>query len=142
MSMTTSLIVSTPGAADQSWHADGDHWNLDRHEPCHCLNVFIPLLNITSTQLGPTDLVPTSHYITRQPSPMRIDPTTLPKPYAPLLDMGDTLVFDYRLLHRGLANQEFPHSNNNMNRPLLVLTFSQKWFQDNKNWPLRSLADS
>ena len=136
MSLAPSLIVSTPDAPEQSWHADGDHVNMKRHVPAHCVNVFVPLINVTSLQMGPTELFPTSHYTTRQPSPMKIDPSKLPKAFAPLLNVGDILIFDYRLLHRGSANRS------NQNRPMLVLAFSQAWFKDVKNWPARSLSDS
>jgi len=136
MSLASSLIVSTPDAPEQNWHADGEHVDMKRHMPAHCISVFVPLINVTTVNLGPTELYPTSHYTTRQPSPMKIEPAKLPAAYAPLLNVGDILVFDYRLLHRGKANMS------TQNRPMLVLSFSQAWFRDDKNWPERSLSDS
>jgi len=129
-----SLIVSTPLATEQKWHADGEHVDLDQHLPCHCLSVFIPLVNVTSN-MGPTEILPASHFHTRQPSPMKIDPGTLKAPVAPTLNLGDVLIFDYRVLHRGR-----PNLSSDKDRPYLNLILSQPWFKDVKNWPNRTLT--
>ena len=52
-----SIVVAEPGACEQSWHADGGHLSVATHLPCHCLNVFLPLIDITE-ELGPTELRP------------------------------------------------------------------------------------
>ena len=46
-----SLLVSTPGATDQGWHADGGHASLHQHLPCHCANVFVPLHDLPVSTL-------------------------------------------------------------------------------------------
>ena len=46
-----------PGAGDQAWHSDGAHVSLSKHLPCHVLNVFIPLVDLT-LELGPTEFRP------------------------------------------------------------------------------------
>jgi hypothetical protein len=132
-----SLVLAMSGSKEQSWHADGGHVDLQHHQPCHCLNIFIPLLDLTS-DLGPTELRPGTHYHTRNLVPMMLAAKarkTLQAPVAPLLQRGDVLVFDYRLLHRGLAN------TSQQNRPILVLTVAQAWFKDVLNFPARSLKD-
>jgi hypothetical protein len=129
-----SMIVSTPHAAPQGWHSDGDHYRLDEHMPCHVLNVFIPLADITEAK-GPTEFFPSSHFHTRVEGGVRIRSDELKPPVAPLLDMGDISIFDYRVIHRGKENRS------DSSRPVLVLTLSQKWFHDAKNWPERSLFD-
>ena len=129
-----SMIVSTAKATAQGWHSDGDHFRLDQHMPCHVLNVFIPLVDITEAK-GPTELFPSSHFRTRADGAVRVRSDELKPSVAPLLDTGDILLFDYRLIHRGKPNFS------NSSRPVLVLTLSQKWFHDEKNWPLRSLFD-
>jgi len=129
-----SMIVTTPQAAEQTWHSDGDHYRLDQHMPCHVLNVFIPLVDVTK-DLGPTEIFPESHYATRVQGEIKLRSDQLQPPVAPTLNFGDILVFDYRLLHRGQANLS------KSNRPVLVLTLSQKWFQDEKNWPPKSLFE-
>ncbi|CAB9525966.1 Phytanoyl-CoA dioxygenase (PhyH) [Seminavis robusta] len=132
VNLASSLIISTAGAGEQKFHADGEHLDMEEHLPVHCLNVFIPLVDVPDEK-GPTELYPGSHYVTRQPSPMNIDTNELRKPYAPELKLGDALIFDYRILHRGKPNRSKKH------RPMLVLAFSEPWFTDVKNWPQRSL---
>jgi hypothetical protein len=134
LNMAYSLIISTPGSTEQRWHTDSEHLNMEEHLPCHCLNVLIPLVDVTP-RMGPTELLPTSHYKTRQPTPYKIavDPQNPAK--APTLKLGDALIFDYRLLHRGKPNQT------DKDRPVLVLTFSQPTFYDTKNWPDRSITN-
>ena len=59
-------------------------------------------------------------------------------PIAPLMKVGDVLMFDFRILHRGLANSNLQR---NLNRPLLVLAFSIPSFHDTANWPGPSIFD-
>lgn len=59
-----SLVVSLPGCGDQAWHSDGPHMSATTDLPCHCLNVFIPLVDVNGTN-GPTEIRPGSHYYTR-----------------------------------------------------------------------------
>jgi ectoine hydroxylase-related dioxygenase (phytanoyl-CoA dioxygenase family) len=61
---------------------------------------------------------------------------TLRPPVTPALKRGDIVVFDYRILHRGRANQSLTR-----NRPILVLTFAKKWFVDVCNFPKRSMHE-
>ena len=109
----------------QKFHIDTKHLNENdnEHLPAHIINVFIPLINITNHDLGPTEVVPRSHTQSRflysdnadtrsQAKPM--GPTTV----TPLMNVGDVLMFDFRTLHRGLANTAL------RNRPMLVLAFS------------------
>eukprot|EP00522_Entomoneis_paludosa_P008041 CAMPEP_0172450244 /NCGR_PEP_ID=MMETSP1065-20121228/8669_1 /TAXON_ID=265537 /ORGANISM="Amphiprora paludosa, Strain CCMP125" /LENGTH=302 /DNA_ID=CAMNT_0013202023 /DNA_START=150 /DNA_END=1058 /DNA_ORIENTATION=- len=134
-----SLVVSCPGAETQGWHADGGHVNLQQHLPCHCFNVFCALEDV-SLELGPTELRPGTQVHTRNLGPMMLAAKcrkTLRAPVTPLLKAGDALVFDYRILHRGLAN-----TTKDRNRYMLVITVSQPWFQDMLNFPKRSMFAS
>jgi hypothetical protein len=133
-----SLVIASPSASDQSWHADGGHVDIQRHLPCHCLNVFIPLTDITSEN-GPTELRPSSHFITRKLAPMMLAAKAkgkLHSPVTPTLRRGDVLIFDYRILHRGRANVS------DADRPILVLTYAKSWFKDVCNFPKKSLYES
>jgi Phytanoyl-CoA dioxygenase (PhyH) len=130
--VNVSLVISTPGATDQKWHADGGHVDLHEHLPCHCANLFIPLCPITEEN-GPTELRPGTHFFTRQLVPMMLAAKakkTLAAPVTPLLQLGDVLIFDYRLLHRGRANRSPSH-----NRVILVVTVAVPWFRDVLNFP-------
>lgn len=59
-----SLVISMPGCEDQAWHSDGPHMSATQDLPCHCLNVFIPLVDVTAEN-GPTEIRPGSHFYTR-----------------------------------------------------------------------------
>lgn len=134
-----SLVVASPSATDQGWHADGGHTNIQKHMPCHCLNIFLPLVDV-SMENGPTELRPASHYITRNLAPMMLAARarkTLRSPVTPTLNRGDTLIFDYRILHRGRANHSLT-----ADRPILVLTYAKSWYKDICNFPSNSLYDS
>lgn len=134
-----SVVLSTPGAPNQAWHADGAHINLTKHQPCHCLNVFCPLLPKQTSDCGPTQLRPGSHVYTRDLTKLLLLAKARKQcrpVVAPVLERGDCLLFDYRLLHRGLANRS------NHNRPVLVWTVSRDWFRDVCNFPKRSLYDA
>jgi hypothetical protein len=134
-----SLIVATPGSDQQGWHADGGHVNITKHEPCHVLNVFIPLQDVTLLN-GPTEFRAGTHYHTRNLAPMMLAAkcrNTLKPPYmATPLQVGDVCIFDYRVLHRGSPNR-----SPDQNRNFLVLTFSQPWFTDVLNFPKRSMME-
>eukprot|EP00934_Nitzschia_sp_Nitz4_P006584 Nitzschia sp. Nitz4//scaffold142_size57810//10189//11112//NITZ4_006491-RA/size57810-processed-gene-0.45-mRNA-1//1//CDS//3329536376//6574//frame0 len=135
-----SLLVAAPGCPKQPWHADGGHASLLEHLPCHCMNVFIPLQN-TPMALGPTEFRPGGHYLTRGnlAKAMLVAKCrkTLRPPVCPELTVGDVLVFDYRVLHRGRANTSL-----DINRNMLVLTFCEPWFEDVLNFPKRSMFDA
>jgi ectoine hydroxylase-related dioxygenase (phytanoyl-CoA dioxygenase family) len=89
--------------------------------------------------MGPTEFRPGTHYHTRNLTPLMLAAKarkTLRAPTAPLPRIGDALVFDYRVLHRGKANAS------DKNRTFLVLTIAKPWFKDVLNFPRRSLHDS
>eukprot|EP01006_Ploeotia_vitrea_P019811 TRINITY_DN52057_c0_g1_i1.p1 TRINITY_DN52057_c0_g1~~TRINITY_DN52057_c0_g1_i1.p1 ORF type:complete len:307 (-),score=14.48 TRINITY_DN52057_c0_g1_i1:483-1403(-) len=121
-------VIGTPGCETQDWHKDGKHlWPIavtnDAPLPPHCLNVFVPLVDITEEN-GPTEFQPTSH--------KHEDFQFSFKTIKPCLKAGQCLLFDYRLWHRGLAN------TTNANRPLLYLTYARSWYRDPSNFPGRS----
>ena len=74
-------------------------------------NVFVPLVPLTACN-GPTELRPGSH-LHGGNTWGEVAPRL-----APLLGTGDMLIFDYRLRHRGLANnssRQHPNPNPNPN---------------------------
>jgi len=132
------VVVALPGAPDQQWHTDGSHLSTTEHLPCHCLNIFVPLVDLTPS-FGPTELRPCSHFLTRDLKRLMLAAFAkkqLHAPTAPLLKAGSALAFDYRVLHRGTQN-----SSENP-RPVLVLTYSKPWFIDVFNFPARSIYAS
>jgi len=92
----------------QLWHSDGPPASEKVHLPPYALNVFVPLVNLT-TENGPTQFAPGSHLLGNFNTPVgfanwlmntrfvQIDSVS-PTPKA-----GHCLLFDYRLRHRGLS---------------------------------------
>lgn len=135
-----SMLISAPGSQNQQFHFDTRHLHPDIHYPAHIINVFIPLVDILTEELGPTEIMPASHWQTRllqnpakrdEAKPMHLWPPAV----KPMLKLGDVLMFDFRILHRGIGNTA------HMNRPLLVLAFSIPSFHDTANWPGPSIFE-
>lgn len=108
-------------AQGQSWHSDGGHLYDDVDLPCHCLNVFVPLVDL-DTLNGPTEFILGSH---------RVKPKLAGQSNGSVLSSrchaGTAIVFDYRIKHRGSANQT------QSQRPMLYFTYSKPWFVDHQN---------
>lgn len=114
------VMLSLPGSETQPWHSDGDHLSSVKQLPPHCINVFIPLVDITPQvsksmhialsnlslipllalttdraccQNGGTEMVPGTHFTDSYDRP---NPPTIP-----LVRAGECMLFDFRLRHRG-----------------------------------------
>ena len=130
----TGAVISLPGASAQGVHMDGGHLFQNTHGweqpqcPLHCLNVFLPLVDVTQ-ESGPTEFWLGSHMI----DSARESKKVLENPGTPLpAERGDCIVFDYRVLHRGMANEAAM-------RPVLYSTYARSWFRDAKNFPEEKL---
>ena len=97
------------------WHQDGPHLDYRRHQACHALNVFVPLVDVGRAN-GGTEMVPSTHILGQ--SGFDGEPGDQIKPIVVLPKAGEALIFDYRLKHRGLAN------NSSDARPVVYLTFA------------------
>ena len=132
-----SLLISFPGAEGQQWHVDGDHLVKREHAPAHAINAFVALGDIT-IDMGPTELRPASHFLTRNLFKMMMLARArkqLHTPVKPTARSGDAVIFDYRTLHRGTAN------NSDRPRAMLELVFFRKGYADLLNFPKRSVMD-
>ena len=139
------LLHADPGCNEQLWHADGEHlFPGSRHVnlPLHCLNVFVPLVDITEDN-GGTEFCLGSHRLTGGSPDIvwqdaqhkdRIGCTATPVAFT--CRAGSVIMFDYRVLHRGLAN------NGPQARQVLYFTYAHAWFRDMHNFPVRSLLDA
>ena len=117
----------------QVWHRDGPSlfgpWSDGHHHPSHCVNVFIPLVDVTKEN-GPTDFIPGSHvdsaFEAVLPEVLQAEKANVDQGNvcAPLLTAGSALIFDIRVLHRGRGN--FSPTN----RPMLYYTFATPWYTD------------
>jgi hypothetical protein len=118
----SGVVYSDPGSPAQFWHIDSPHVSAEHQRP-HALNVMVALHDITLA-MGPTELASGSHRLTNHLSnPALVSdelvyqhettrpellvagtcqdvPEQTPCP----LTAGSCLVFDDRILHRGLGN--------------------------------------
>ena len=129
-------VIAEPGAADQQPHMDGGHLYQSTHSyeqaqnPCHCLNVFVPLVDVTDEN-GPTEFWPGSHVLSQARAAYNGQ-----MPSVRLAgNKGDAIIFDYRVVHRGAGNSA------DARRPVLYLTSSRSWFRDAANFPDERLLE-
>ena len=106
------------GGDHQRWHKDGDHEN---SESPNALTVFVPLQPLTAAN-GPTEFRLGSHR-RRANDAKRLRQDGV----AVMCDAGDALLFDYRVDHRGLANQS------DEDRLVFFLALARPSFRDEKN---------
>ena len=106
--MRAGCVISEPGALAQPSHRDG---------PDGLVTVFAPLTAFVPRN-GPTELSPSTHRGGDDSSSL-----------APLLQPGDVLLFDYRCLHRGLANE------GNSRREVAYAVYARQGVRDVQNFP-------
>ena len=119
----SGVVFSEPGSPAQCWHIDSPHVHAEHHA-AHALNVLVALHDIPM-EMGPTEVAQGSHVMTNHllntslvsdelvyqhvgTSPgLLVEGTQLSTPEARVepLTAGSCLVFDDRILHRGLANR-------------------------------------
>jgi hypothetical protein len=118
----SGVVFSEPKTPAQFWHIDSPH-EAREHRPPHAVNVLLALHDIP-LEMGPTELARGSHRLTNHlsnPSLVRdemvyqheatspeglVEGTgeAVPECWKSDLTRGTCLVFDDRILHRGLAN--------------------------------------
>ena len=106
--MRAGCVISEPGALAQPSHRDG---------PDGLVTVFAPLTAFVPRN-GPTELSPATHRGGDDSSSV-----------APLLQPGDVLLFDYRCLHRGLANE------GDFRREVAYAVYARDGVRDVQNFP-------
>ena len=151
----SGVVYSDPGSPAQCWHIDSPHVSAE-HLPAHALNVMIALHD-TPLAMGPTELAKGSHRLTNhlQNSALVSDElvyqheTTVPEQLvantqesvpegvSSALTAGSCLIFDDRILHRGLGNT----SNNR--RSMVYFSYRQKGYGENTHFEAqRSVYDA
>ncbi len=106
-------------SASQKWHSDGGHLFDHVHLPPHCINVFYPLVDVSSEN-GPTEVMTGTHRLGLQNNPSATAIKLCCK-------AGSAILFDYRLYHRGAAN--FTSEP----RPVMYLCYARSHFRDAGN---------
>jgi hypothetical protein len=120
------VVFSRPGSPAQQWHIDSPH-EAAAQRAAHAVNVLVALADIPLAA-GPTEVARGTHLLTNhlqrpwlerdsllyQSVTEKVTPATLlqpgqsddaaTQPVAQAMAAGDCLIFDDRILHRGLAN--------------------------------------
>jgi len=161
------LLMGVPGAAEQLWHADGEHLftsetdfsllrsgnggsslddrtNVQTILPAHVLNIFIPLVDVEAGN-GGTEFCLGSHFLNKfspddvvwQDNAWKERVGHTEDSVGIKVQAGDILAFDFRVLHRALEHR------GKLPRPILYYTYSKRWFTDAMNLAdLPSLHDA
>ena len=142
----SGVVYSDPGSPAQFWHIDSPHVSAD-HLPPHALNVMVALHDIPLS-MGPTELALGSHRLTNHlqnralvdeelgyqhetTCPERLVGGTsqdTPANFSPALTGGSCLIFDDRILHRGLAN------DSNRRRSMVYFSYRQSGYRENTHF--------
>lgn len=117
------ILMVHPGAAAQNPHRDGGilfgDSGIDKILPPSALTVVIPLVDV-DRDCAPTGFAPGSH--------RTLVPDNHPELSPMILRQGDLAVWDYRVIHGGLANAT------DRDRPALYLTACRPFWVDHKNF--------
>ena len=151
----SGVVCSEPGSPAQCWHIDSPHVSAD-HLPAHALNVMIALHD-TPLAMGPTELAKGSHRLTnhlQNPAlvsdelvyqhettvPEQLVANTeqaVPEDFSSALTAGSCLIFDDRILHRGLGNTSASR------RSIAYFSYRQAGYRENTHFEAqRSLYDA
>ena len=151
----SGVVYSDPGSPAQCWHIDSPHVSAD-HLPPHALNVMIALHD-TPLSMGPTELAKGSHRLTNHlqnpalvsdelvyqhetTAPEQLVAHTekaVPESFSSALTAGSCLIFDDRILHRGLGN------TSNSRRSVVYFSYRQAGYSENTHFEAqRSVYDA
>ena len=151
----SGVVYSDPGSPAQCWHIDSPHVSAD-HLPPHALNVMVALHD-TPLAMGPTELARGSHRLTnhlRNPALVSDElvyqhETTgpeqlvteaeqaVPAGFSSRLATGSCLIFDDRMLHRGLGNASASR------RSMVYFSYRQAGYRENTHFESqRSVYDA
>ena len=151
----SGVVYSDPGSPAQCWHIDSPHISAD-HLPPHALNVMVALHD-TPLAMGPTELARGSHRLTNHLRNPRLvsdelvyqHETTVPEQLvtdaeqavpegiSSALAAGSCLIFDDRMLHRGLGNAS------DSRRSLVYFSYRKAGYSENTHFEAqRSVYDA
>lgn len=142
----SGVVYSDPGSPAQFWHIDSPHVTA-KYQPPHALNVMVALHDITLA-MGPTEFAAGSHRLTNHlhnpllvsdelvyqyetTCPERLVAGTqkdVPERISFPLTAGSCLVFDDRLLHRGLGNESTSR------RSVAYFSYRQAGYRENTHF--------
>mgnify|MGYP006153263627 CR=1 FL=1 len=138
-------VVSRPGARVQRFHVDAAHAHFEaaQADPSHRMyNVFVPLVDIAedgdgtmfwpAPVLGESSRALAKHIMDAPDSTLHA--STL---HAPATPAGGLIIFDYRTIHRGLANMEV----GGRERPVAYVACATGGAGDVHNFPQTAIGD-
>lgn len=119
----SGVVFSEPDTPAQYWHTDSPH-TAPEHRPAHAINVLLALHDVPMI-MGPTECARGSHFLTNHLANQALaldeliyqhagtSPESLvqdaqrniPESCTEAMAIGSCLMFDDRILHRGLANR-------------------------------------
>ncbi|KPA80430.1 hypothetical protein ABB37_04663 [Leptomonas pyrrhocoris] len=115
--MSSGCFLSMMGSETQNYHTDGPALSDVVDLFPYAVNVFVPLVPVDSH--NGTEFIPGSHNV-------GVDGKA--KSVRPSVAVGNALLFDYRVIHRGLRNSKLDP------RPCFYATYSQSWYKDTYNF--------
>ena len=138
---SSGAVISIKGAKAQRFHTDAgvDAFGAAEADPSQRLfNVFVPLVEVEENTDG-TQFWPGSHLISDAPRLAREDRLVrneqrMQEMIAPAIPAGGVLIFDYRVVHRGLKNGA-------RERPIAYAVCSTGNAKD-QNFPQLSIRDA
>ncbi len=151
----SGVVSAEPGSPAQCWHTDSPHVAAGQLPP-HAVNVFVALHDVPMV-MGPTEFARGSHVLTNHLQNPSLVPDELiyqhagtspeslvagtehapPARCASPMAAGSCLVFDDRLLHRGLANQSA------LTRHVAYFSYRRKGYAENTHFESqRSVFDT
>ena len=142
----SGVVYSDPGSPAQYWHIDSPHVSAN-HLPAHALNVMVALHD-TPLAMGPTELARGSHRLTnhlQNPALVRDElvyqheatvpeqlvtntELAVPEGFSSALAAGSCLIFDDRILHRGLGNKSTSR------RSIAYFSYRQSGYRENTHF--------
>jgi Phytanoyl-CoA dioxygenase (PhyH) len=135
-------VLSLPGAREQYWHSDGVHVGPARSlgrttetvHPPHAICVFVPLLPLTA-ETGGTEFWAGSHKYDKLLS--KKGEQAVPGGTIGIVQRGDAIVYDYRVVHRGMAN------TSGVARPIAYYLYAKKGHEsvEDQNFVQQSIWD-
>jgi hypothetical protein len=156
LNLNISCVYSRPGATDQEWHTDGDHYNRipsskennnqnnnnnnnNNNKLCfskpYAVCIFVPLIPLTK-ETGYTRFWPKSHCYNLLGLAQAADTCLQATVDAVNFQVGDYLMYDYTTWHKGMAN-----TTSDTERPIIQFLYSCDWYKERKNYGTRSVFD-
>lgn len=115
--MSSGCFLSLMGSQTQNYHTDGPALSDVVDLFPYAVNVFVPLVAVDGR--NGTEFMPGTQAIGKKENV---------KSVRPCVAVGFALLFDYRVVHRGLRNAKIEP------RPCYYATYSQSWYKDTYNF--------